>query len=216
MAELSASGDLTVARAYRRTIWTIALGLLAFGLAQGLWALSIGSRQLLKDATDWVYDVALYMLAALVFGRGARAEQASALAIAAILTVAGLHTLYDLWDKVLEPRTIEPFTIGFSAVSSALLGYLVVALLLRFRHEANPLIRATWVSSRNEAITTTLFSLATYLTRTATSRLPEYGLDLFSSLMLFQAAGAILLSTWRDRRASPAGVERASDRRSSA
>ncbi|KAA2242078.1 hypothetical protein [Salinarimonas soli] len=189
-------------RAYRRTIWLIALSILAFSSLQALWALSIGSAQLLKDAIDWVYDVALYIIAALVFGRGVRAEQASALVIAGVLAVAGVHTLYDLWDKVVQPRPIEPFTIGFSAVSSAIIGYLVLAALLRFRGDANPLIRATWVSARNAAISTTVFSTATYLTRTATSRWPEYGLDLFGAALLFQGAGAIVLATWRDRRAA--------------
>jgi Co/Zn/Cd efflux system component len=189
-------------RAYRRTIWAIALGILAFATGQGLWALSLGSAQLFKDAVDWIYDVALYVLAAVVFGRGVRAEQASALLIGAILALAGAHTLYDLWDKIAHPRPIEAFTIGFSAVSSSVIGYIVLAALLRFRHDDNPLVRATWVSARNAAISTTVFSIATYLTRTATSRGPEYALDLFGAALLFQATGAIVLATLRDRRAA--------------
>lgn len=188
------------ARAFSSTIWAIAGGITAFATAQGVWALSIGSAQLFKDAVDWIYDVALYVLAAAIFGRGARAEQASALVIAAILAAAGLHTLYDLWDKILNPRPIEPFTIGFSAASASIIGYVVLAALLRFRGDDNPLIRATWVSARNAAISTTVFSIATYLTRTASGRGPEYALDLFGVALLFQGAGAIVLATWRDRR----------------
>src|SRR3954468_4226596 len=101
-------------RAYRRAIWAIAGGILAFGTLECLWALSLGSRQPLKDALAWAYDVALYGIAAVVFGRGPAAERASALAIAAILAVGGLHTAYDLWDKVVDPRPIEPLTIGVS------------------------------------------------------------------------------------------------------
>ena len=192
-------------RAYRRTIWAIALSILAFCTLQGLWALSIGSSQLFKDAVDWIYDVVLYIVAAVVFGRGVRAEQASALIIAGVLALAGAHTLYDLWDKIVLPRPIEAFTIGFSAVSSAVIGYLVLGALLRFRHDDNPLVRATWISARDAAIATTVFSIATYFTRTATSRAPEYGLDLFGAALLFQGAGAIVLATWRDRRAARGG-----------
>jgi Co/Zn/Cd efflux system component len=189
-------------RAYRRTIWAIGLSILGFSVLQGLWALSIGSAQLFKDAVDWVYDVVLYIIAAVVFGRGVRAEQASALLIAGVLGLAGVHTLYDLWDKIVLPRPIEAFTIGFSAASAAIIGYLVLGALLRFRHDDNPLIRATWISARNAAISTTVFSVATYLTRTATSRAPEYALDLFGVVLLFQGAGAIVLAIWRDRRAA--------------
>lgn len=187
-------------RAYKRTIWAIAVGILLFAAGQAAWALSLGSRQLLKDALDWGYDVVIYALAAAVFGRGVRAEQAAALIIAAILAAAGAHTIYDLWDKVMEPRPIEPFTIGFSAISASIIGYLILFALLRFRRDENPLVRATWVSTRNAVIMTTVFAAATYVTRMASERWPEYALDVLSAGLLFQAAGAIALATMRDRR----------------
>lgn len=190
--------------AYKRTIWAIAGGILIFAAGQSFWALSIGSRQLLKDALDWGYDVVIYALAAVVFGRGVRAEQAAALIIAAILAVAGLHTLYDLWDKIVTPRPIEPFTIGFSAVSATVIGYMILFALLRFRKDENPLVRATWVSTRNAVIMTTIFATATYFTRMATARGPEYALDILSAGLLFQGAGAIALATLRDRRSTAA------------
>ena len=189
-------------RAYKRTIWAIAAGILIFAAGQSVWALSLGSRQLLKDALDWGYDVVIYALAAVVFGRGVRAEQTAALIIAAILAAAGLHTLYDLWDKIVEPRPIEAFTIGFSAVSATIIGYIILAALLRFRRDENPLVRATWVSTRNAVIMTTIFAAATYFTRMAVSRGPEYALDVLSAGLLFQGAGAIALATLRDRRAA--------------
>ena len=90
-------------RAYKRAIWAIAGGILVFAVLQCLWALSLGSRQLLKDGLDWAYDVVLYGIAAFVFGRGIRAERLSALAIAVILWIGGLHTLYDLWVMIVDP-----------------------------------------------------------------------------------------------------------------
>jgi Co/Zn/Cd efflux system component len=191
-----------VGRAYKRTIWTIALGILAFGAVQCAWALSIGSRQLLKDGLDWAYDVALYGIAAFVFGRGASVERLSAGVIAAILALAGLHTLYDLWDKVLTPRPIEILTIGFSAATAIVIAYLVVGALWRFRRHDNPLIRATWLSSRNDAISTTLFALLVMATRVAPVRWPEYALDVVTAAISFQATYAIVQAERRDRRSS--------------
>jgi Co/Zn/Cd efflux system component len=191
-----------VGRAYKRTIWTIALGILAFGALQCVWALSIGSRQLLKDGLDWGYDVALYGIAAFVFGRGAAVERLSAGIIAAILALAGLHTLYDLWDKVVTPRPIEVLTIGFSAATAIVIAYLVVGVLWRFRRHDNPLIRATWLSSRNDAISTTLFALLVMATRIAPVRWPEYALDVVTAAISFQATYAILQAERRDRRSS--------------
>ena len=189
-------------RAYKRAIWAIAGGILVFAVLQCLWALSLGSRQLLKDGLDWAYDVVLYGIAAFVFGRSVRAERVSALGIAAILGVAGLHTLYDLWDKIVDPRPIEPLTIGFSAASAIVIAYLVLGALWRFRRNPNPLIQATWYTSRNDAISTTLFSLVFLGTRLAPVRWPEYALDAVAALIAFQATWAIIRADLRDRRAN--------------
>jgi Co/Zn/Cd efflux system component len=192
------------ARAYTLTIWGIALGILIFAAGVVAWALAIGNAQLFKDGVDWVYDVALYGIAALVFGRDARAERLAALAIGAVMAVAGLHTLYDLWDKIVRPRPIEFWTLGFSAGSAIAVALIVVALLWRFRREANPVIKATWLSSRNDTISTTGFALVGLLARLSPVRWPEYLFDVLIAAICFQATWAI----WRNVR-SDARTERA-------
>jgi Co/Zn/Cd efflux system component len=191
--------DRSNASAYKVIIWGIALGIAILAGLQAAWALSTGNRHLLKDATDWVYDVVLYGVAAAVFGRGANFERIAALVVAGIMAVAGLHTLYDLWDKVENPRPIEVATVGFSAVSAIMVGLLVVAALLRFRSDPNPLIKATWVTARNDAIATTGFAIVTFATRVAPVRWPEYGLDLIGAGLCFQATFAIVSAAGKDK-----------------
>jgi Co/Zn/Cd efflux system component len=190
-----------VARAYSLTIWGIALGILAFAIGVVSWALAIGSAQLFKDGVDWVYDVALYGIAAVVFGRDARAERIAALVIGAVMVIAGLHTLYDLWDKIVSPRPIEIWTLGFSAGSAIAIALIVVAVLWRFRDEPNPVIKATWLSSRNDAVSTAGFALVGLATRAAPMRWPEYLFDIVIAAICFQATWAI----WRSVRASASG-----------
>lgn len=193
--------DLAEARAYKRIIWAIALGILILAASQCAYALGVGNRQLFKDGIDWVYDVILYAVAAVVFGRGRRWEDLSALVIAAILAFAGLHTLYDLADKIADPRPIDVEALGFSAISAVIVGFVVAGALFGFRHSRNALIQATWLSSRNDMIRTGVFAGVTFLTRAAPLRWPEYGLDLFMAALNFQAAFAI----WRVAR-KPVGT----------
>jgi len=188
-------------RTYKRVMGAIATGILVFAAIQCGWALAIGSRQLLKDGLDWGYDVLLNGIAAFVFGRGAWVERASAFVIAMILAVAGLHTLYDLWDKINNPRPIEITTIAFSAVSATVITYVVVGALWRFRDNPNPLIQATWLSSRNDALSTTLASVLIMLVRLAPVRWPEYVSDLVFAALSFQATWAILKAERRSLRA---------------
>lgn len=191
-----------VARAYVVTIWGIALGILVFAAGVVLAALSLGNQQLFKDGVDWVYDVVLYGIAAVVFGRDARAERLAALAIGAVMAVAGFHTLYDLWAKILNPRPIEIWALGFSAGSAVAIAVLIVGLLWRFRGETNPVIKATWLSSRNDVISTTGFALLGLVARIAPVRWPEYLFDLLVAGLCFQASWAIWRSVSRDRRKS--------------
>ncbi|MFJ5369606.1 cation transporter [Bosea sp. CER48] len=179
------------------TIWGIALGILIQAVATVVWALAIGNAQLFKDGVDWVYDVVLYGIAALVFGRDDRAERMAAVAIGVVLAVAGLHTLYDLWDKIQRPRPIEFWTLGFAAASAIVIALLVIAALWRFRREENPVIKATWLSSRNDAISTTGFALLGLAARVAPVRWPEYLFDLFVAGLCFQATWAIRRSLRR-------------------
>ncbi|MDX3809845.1 cation transporter [Bosea thiooxidans] len=185
-----------VARAYTLTIWGIALGILLQAVATVAWALAIGNAQLFKDGVDWVYDVALYGIAAIVFGRDARIERLAAVAIGAVMAIAGLHTLYDLWDKIARPRPIEVWTLGFAAASAIVIAFLVVGVLWRFRGEDNPVIKATWLSSRNDTISTTGFALVGLAARVAPVRWPEYLFDLVVAGICFQATWAI----WRSLR----------------
>ncbi|WP_293800513.1 cation transporter [uncultured Bosea sp.] len=186
-----------IARAYTLTIWGIALGILIQAVATVAWALAVGNAQLFKDGVDWVYDVALYGIAAIVFGREARIERLAAIAIGAVMAVAGLHTLYDLWDKIARPRPIEIWTLGFAAASAIVIAFLVVAALWRFRREGNPVIKATWLSSRNDTISTTGFALVGLAARVAPARWPEYLFDLVVAGICFQATWAIWRSLWR-------------------
>lgn len=190
----------TTARAYTLTIWGIALGILVFAIGVVAWALAVGNAQLFKDGVDWVYDVVLYGIAALVFGRDNRAERLAALAIGAVMAAAGLHTLYDLASKIITPRPIEVWALGFSAGSAVVIAILIVGVLWRFRREDNPVIKATWLSSRNDVISTTGFALLGLGARVAPVRWPEYLFDVFVAGICFQATWAI----WRSLRGKPA------------
>lgn len=187
--------------AYRRVLIAIPLGIAVLEAATVAWGLAAGNRQLLKDGLDWSYDVALYGVAALTFGREARLEQATAAFVGLVMAVAGAHTLYDLWDKIVSPRPIEIVALGFSAVSAVAVALLILAGLWRFRRIDHPIVQATWLSSRNDAISTTLYSTLNLAARTLPDlRWPEYVLDLFAAALAFQAAFAIAATLLRDRR----------------
>ena len=190
----------SLGRRFVALMWGIAAGVFVFASAIVAYALVHDLVQLRRDGTDWIYDIAFYVMAAVLYGRGARIEQIGALALACVMAIAGFHTLYDLWDKVLNPRPIQPLVLGFSALTSAGFGFLVVWLLLPFRASTNPLIEATWLSARNAMIVSAAYASVTFFARLASSRMVEYGLDLFAAALCFQTAFIITRDALRDPR----------------
>lgn len=185
-------------RRYRQRVLLIVGVIATLASVQTLYALAIGNRFLLKDGIDWIYDVILWLVALAVFGRGRRFEELAALGVAGVMVIAGSHTAYDLWDKVVTGRRAEVWAAGWSAFSAVGLALFVLALMLRFRSAANPLIAATWLSSRNDALSTTAFATIGLAARISPSQWPEILLDIALIGLNFQAAGAILLSIRRD------------------
>lgn len=186
---------------YRRALIAIPVGIAALEAATVAWGWAGGNRQLLKDGLDWSYDVALYGVAAATFGREARVERATAGFVGVVMFVAGVHTLYDLWDKIVNPRPIEIVALGFSAVSAVAVALLILAGLLRYRRIDHPIVQATWLSSRNDAISTTLYSTLNLAARAIPDmRWPEYALDLLAAGLAFQASLAIAATVLRARR----------------
>ena len=158
-------------RAYRIAVLIIVTVIGALCAGQSLYALIIGNRFLLKDALDWGYDVVLWLVALWAFGRGAGPERLAALAVALVMLVAGFHTAYDLWDKIVTGRRPELWVAGWSSFTMIAVALLLLALMLRFRRATNTLIAATWLSSRNSIIITLGFAAMSF-SRAATRRKP--------------------------------------------
>ena len=188
---------------YGKTVWIIAAATLMFAFAEGAWAHVIGSKDLLKDASGFGYDIALNAVAAFVFGRGARAERLSAFVIGALLAATGIDGLLDLWSDLQNPDASSVGEIATSNLIAVAVACFAVAALARFRNDANPLIYATWLNARNDAIAAVLTAVLGLLAHLAPVRWPEYALDLIGVIFSFQAATTVLHSAWRDLKRIP-------------
>jgi divalent metal cation (Fe/Co/Zn/Cd) transporter len=193
------------ARAYKRAVLIILSVIGALTLAQSVYALAIGNRFLLKDALDWGYDLVLWAVALACFGRGMRWEHLAALAIGAVMFVAGCHTAYDLWDKIVTGRRPELWVAGWSSGTMVFVALLLLVLMWRFRRAQNALVAATWLSSRNSIVITLLFAGMSLFARTRGAQGYEIALDCLAIFLSFQACWAILRQLKKDRERSRPG-----------
>jgi Co/Zn/Cd efflux system component len=200
----SAEDHLREQRAYLVRIRAIAIGIFVFSAGEIAYAIAIGSPFLVKDGMDWSYNVLLYGMAAIIFGRGARAERLAALAGVALMFVSIAETVYDMVLKIIAPRQIDALQLGFSTISTIAIVLLVLAILLRFRMSRNPLIETTWLSARNDAIFATIYAIFQFVARMAPMRGPELALDAFTILLTLQAIYVIVRDVRADASEEPA------------
>lgn len=179
-------------RAYACAVRVIIAAILLIAVPQLVYAWAIGNRFLMKDAFDWSYDVVLWGVALACFGRGLRAENLAALAIAGVMFVAGCHTAYDLWDKIATGRRPEFWVAGWSSFTMVFIALLLLVTMWRFRKSDNALVAATWLSSRNSIIITLCFAAMSLFARTRSQQGFEIALDLLGIALSFQAVYAIL------------------------
>ena len=134
----------------RRVIWLVALLNLAYFGIEFTVALSIGSVSLFADSIDFLEDASINLLILAALGWGARTRARVGMALAGILLVPGIATLWTAWEKFnlpLPPATGPLLMAG----GGALVVNLTCALLLtQFRQHSGSLTRAAFLSARND------------------------------------------------------------------
>ncbi len=191
--------DANEARRYNRTIILLAAMVLAIGVGETTYGLATDSRFLIRDGLEWTYDVVIYATAAAAFGRGVRAERWAAFALALVLLGAGLVTLWQIWRAFVDPPEVESLSITIAGLLIIAEAWAVVALLWRFRRSHHPVIEATWLSARNDAMTSTFYALATMAARFAPDTWPQMAVDVISAILCLQAGVQILRELMRSK-----------------
>ena len=98
------------------------------------------------------------------------------------------------YDVVIYGTAALAFGRGLRAERYAgfALAWVLVAMLWRFRDSRHPVIEATWLSARNDAVTSTLYALAMMAARLEPVSWPQMAVDSISAILCLQAGGQIL------------------------
>ncbi len=177
---------------YRRRIWCIAAGVFLIALVQAACAQLLGAQDMLKDARGFGWDIALYVIAALRFGRGTWAERISTLLVGALLAGSGIDALADLWTSFGRPEEeTAAQTLLADAFAFAAPG-LAAAVLVPFRRAADPLVTASWLNARNDLSAAVLSGACDLTGHVAGLHWPGVALDVIGVLLSFQAAAIVL------------------------
>ncbi|MCW6512245.1 cation transporter [Lichenifustis flavocetrariae] len=115
-------------------------------------ALAIGSVSLFADSIDFLEDASVnfLILAALSWSASHRARVG--MALAGILLVPGLATLWMAWDKFNVPVPPAPVPLSLAGTGALVVNLSCAFMLARYRARGGSLTRAAFLSSRNDAL----------------------------------------------------------------
>jgi Co/Zn/Cd efflux system component len=115
-------------------------------------ALSIGSVSLFADSVDFLEDASINLLILMALGWSARNRARVGMALAVILLVPGLATIWTAWQKFMAPVAPEPLPLSLAGLGALAINFSCAMMLVRFREHRGSLTRAAFLSARNDAL----------------------------------------------------------------
>ena len=142
---------MTIDPALRRVVRLVAiLNLAYFGIEFAV-ARAIGSVSLFADSIDFLEDASVNFLILVALGWSARKRARVGMALAGILLVPGLATLWTAWEKFNLPAAPDPVLLSLTGAGALAINLSCALMLARYRRHGGSLTRAAFLSARNDA-----------------------------------------------------------------
>jgi Co/Zn/Cd efflux system component len=183
----------------RQTVLLVAfLNLAYFGVEFAV-ALAIGSVSLFADSVDFLEDASINLLIAVALSWSAVNRARSGMALAGILLVPALATLWTAWQKFSLPVPPAPIPLSLTGAGALAVNLICALMLVRFRSHAGSLTRAAFLSARNDAYANVAIVLAGFVTLATLSAWPDLIVGLGIAVLNADAAREVVAAARKER-----------------
>ncbi len=182
-----------------RAVRLVALLNIAYFGVEFAVARSIGSVSLFADSIDFLEDTAINLLILIALGWSAHRRSLVGMALAGILLVPGIATLWTAWQKFSHPVTPDAMLLSVTGLGALCVNLFCAFLLAQFRAHSGSLTRAAFLSARNDALANVAIVGAGLVTAVTVSPWPDLVVGLGIFLMNLDAAREVF-SAARDER----------------
>ena len=186
----------------RVVFWVALLNLAYFGVEFGV-ARAIGSVSLFADSIDFLEDASVNLLILVALGWTARNRARVGMALAVILLIPGIATLWTAWEKFSTLVPPDPLPLSLTGLGALVVNLLCAFMLVRYRRHQGSLTRAAFLSARNDAIANIAIVAAGFVTVYLRSAWPDLILGLGIAAMNADAAREV----WQAARAERLSAE---------
>ena len=172
------------------------LNLAYFGVEFSV-ALNIGSVSLFADSIDFLEDTSVNLLILLALGWSAYKRSLVGMMLAGLLLAPGIATIWMAWQKLGSPVAPAPVPLTLTGSGALAVNLTCAFLLARFRKNRSSLVRAAFLSARNDAIANIAIIGAGIVTAATVSMWPDlvvgagiFVMNLDAAREVFRAARA--------------------------
>lgn len=172
----------------RRVVRLVALLNLGYFGVEFSVALAIGSVSLFANSVDFLEDTSVNFLILVALGWSASRRAKVGMALAGLLLIPGLATLWTAWDKFMAPTPPEPLALSLTGLGALAVNLSCALMLTRFRRHSGSLTKAAFLSARNDALANIAIIAAGLLTAYTLSAWPDLIVGLGIAAMNADAA----------------------------
>lgn len=189
--------------AIRRAVTFVALANLGYFFIEFGVATRIGSVSLFADSIDFLEDTAVNVLILIGLGWSVHARSQLGAALALVLLLPGIATLWTAWNAFHSDSTPAPLLLTATGTGALIVNAGCAFVLARVRNDEGSLTRAAYLSARNDALANIGIIAAGGLTAVTRSHWPDLVVGLGIFVMNLDAAHEV----WSAARKERAGVE---------
>jgi len=187
---------------FRQTVLLVGLFNLAYFGIEFAVALAIGSVSLFADSIDFLEDASINFLIVLALSWSALARARVGMALAGILFLPVLATLWMAWQKFSVPVPPAPLPLTLTGTGALAVNLTCALMLARFRARGDSLTRAAFLSARNDAFANVAIILAGFLTLATLSVWPDLIVGLGIAILNADAAREVLEAARKEHAAA--------------
>ena len=204
MARQNRVSSVQTDAALRRAVRLVALLNLAYFGVEFAVAIAIGSVSLFADSIDFLEDASVNFLIFAALGWSAVNRARVGMALAGILLIPGIATLWMAWDKFNVPVPPEPVPLSLAGAGALAVNLACAFILAHHRTHRGSLTRAAFLSARNDALANVAIIAAGFVTAYMLSAWPDLIVGLGIAAMNADAAREVLTAARDEHRAAKA------------
>jgi len=186
----------------RKVVIIVAVLNLAYFGVEFAVAVAIGSVSLFADSVDFLEDASVNFLIAVAIGWSATNRARVGMALAGILLIPGLATLWTAWEKFMAPLPPAFVPLSLAGAGALVINLACAFMLVQFRTHSGSLTRAAFLSARNDALANVAIIAAGFMTAYTLSGWPDLIVGLGIAAMNADAAREVWSAAREEHRAA--------------